>query len=108
MYGANQTLTIIPTVPAGEDPEGRPLTDDGDRFTVRGNLWEATSRELVDGVYTTVRELKARVPADTAVTHRDRIADEDGNVYRIITVTKRRGLSGRIEHISLKLARTGA
>lgn len=104
MLGANREVRIHRYTPGAKDARGNktaawvPALD-----WVQGNLFVKTSRSLVDGVVTTVRELKCRLPRGVTVGARDLIEDRDGKRYRVATVDRRRSFSGQVWHVMCTL-----
>jgi hypothetical protein len=105
MMGATQRLTILRSVAGQRDIEGVPDAAFVVMGTVTGSLFEQTSRELINGVWTQVQDWKALLPATVALSSRDVLMDEEGDEYRVMTSVARRGPDGTIHHISATLKR---
>ena len=108
MIGANQPLFIWKSVPGVRDTEGRPTRDYMLTAAVVGNLICKQARELVDGSWQQVDKWIALLPADLELNHQDIIKDGSDQVFRVETVTARRGPLGDIHHLSCQLVRAGA
>lgn len=106
MIGANQALKIYTATAGNRDAEGRKQLTYALTATVVGNLFEKTSREMTENVWTVVGDHLALLPASTTITHKDVIEDSDGVRYRVEAVRRRRGPSGQVHHISCLLVRT--
>lgn len=107
MLGATQPITIEHwLVGENRDAYGRRTASYSANLTVKGNLFERASRELVDGQWTTVATWQALLPSFVTVTSHDILIDEEGHRYRIQSVVARRGPSGETHHISCLCVRT--
>ena len=101
MIGANQPLRLYRhTTGVERDELGRAIASYAVIDAFVGNLYETTSRELVDGQWSTVGTWVCLVPPGVTVTHRDVIEDGSGQRYRVQTATPRRGPTGKVRHTS--------
>lgn len=103
--GANQDITVLSPTFGPRDAEGRRTQSLEEQMTVRGNLFEDSTRELVDGQWTTVATWEARLPAGTPVSSESVLRDDQGNEYRVTAVRPRRGPSGGVFLVSCSLER---
>lgn len=104
MIGANREVRIHHYTPGAKDSRGNKTAVWVPALEwVPANLFVKVSRSLVDGVVTTVREMKCRLGRDVTVGARDLIEDRDGNRYRVSTVDRRRSFSGHVWHVMCTL-----
>lgn len=103
----NRALTIQRAAESGaRDAEGRRVAGTWATVaTVRGNLFaKQAAASTADGQLLVLWNVKALVPAGTDVRTTDRIT-ADGETYRVLTVTARRGPDGAVHHLSVECER---
>lgn len=108
MIGANQPLRLFRhTAGVERDELGRTVAAFALTDAFVGNLYESTTREVVEGQWTTVGQWTCLVPPGITVTNRDVIEDSAGNRYRVQSAVPRRGPGGKVRHTSCTCVRVG-
>ena len=108
MIGANQQLAILKGAEGAPDAEGVVSRSWDLSAQVVGFLHNRSVREMVDGVYMTVEQWQAYMPAGTTITYKDAIIDEGWNLYRVVDAVPRRAPSGAVHHVSVTLTKATA
>ena len=106
MLGANTAIEVWTGTDGARDAEGRKTTTWTLSTTVRGFITSTSRRELVEGRWVVVEELRALLPVGTTVTHRSELR-ADGARYRVEGVTVRKSPLGP-HHVRCDLVRVVA
>lgn len=104
MLGANTTIEVWrASAGSTRDAEGRKVTTWTLTATVTGFVTSTSRRELTEGQWVVVEDLRALLPVGTQVGHRDELR-ADGQRYRVEGATVRKGPLGP-HHVRCDLTR---